>query len=96
MVINDVCIVSSEELDSIGGPVVIIHSGQEIKFCCATYQPTFEKNPHKNLSKLAMESLPPTGMSRTFPEPRIVPFVEIVACPMREIFLYLDVYLKRR
>lgn len=50
----DVCIVSDEELGSMGEPVVIIHQGQEIKFCCATCQPSFEKNPDKYLGKLAM------------------------------------------
>ena len=48
----DVCIVSGEPLGSMGDPVVLVHEGQEIKFCCDSCQPKFEANPEKYLSKL--------------------------------------------
>jgi hypothetical protein len=49
----DKCIVSDEKLGSMGGPIVITHEGQEIKFCCESCQPKFEKDPAKYLTKLA-------------------------------------------
>lgn len=48
----DVCLVSGEELGSMGDPVVIVHEGQEIKFCCDKCVPKFEADPAKYLSKL--------------------------------------------
>jgi hypothetical protein len=48
----DVCIVSDEKLGSMGDPVVIVHEGQQIKFCCDSCIPKFEKDPAKYLSKL--------------------------------------------
>lgn len=48
----DVCIVSGEELGGMGEPVVIVHEGQEIKFCCDKCEPKFRKDPDKYLSKL--------------------------------------------
>ena len=48
----DVCIVSGEKPGSMGDPVVIVHEGQEIKFCCDSCVPKFKKDPGKYLSKL--------------------------------------------
>jgi YHS domain-containing protein len=48
----DTCLVSGEKLGEMGEPVVIVHNGQEIKFCCEKCQPKFEKDPAKYLSKL--------------------------------------------
>ncbi|MGJ8643056.1 MAG: hypothetical protein ACSHX9_06580 [Luteolibacter sp.] len=48
----DVCTVSGEKLGSMGDPVVINHEGQEIKFCCDSCIPKFEKDPEKYLGKL--------------------------------------------
>ena len=48
----EVCIVSGEKLGEMGKPIVIVHEGQEIKFCCDKCQPKFEKDPAKYLSKL--------------------------------------------
>jgi YHS domain-containing protein len=48
----DTCLVSGEKLGEMGEPVVIVHEGQEIKFCCEKCQPKFEKDPAKYLSKL--------------------------------------------
>lgn len=49
----DVCIVAGKALGSMGDPVVIVHEGQEIKFCCDSCQPKFEANPAKYLVKLS-------------------------------------------
>lgn len=48
----DVCIVSDEELGSMGDPVVFVHNGQQIKVCCDECRPAFEKDPAKYLAKL--------------------------------------------
>lgn len=48
----DVCIVSGEKLDSMGGPVAKVHEGQEVKFCCKSCVPDFDKEPAKYLTKL--------------------------------------------
>ena len=47
-----VCLVSGEKLGEMGEPVVITHEGQQIKFCCKSCVPKFEKDPAKYLSKL--------------------------------------------
>jgi YHS domain-containing protein len=47
------CLVSGEKLGSMGEPVVMVHQGQEIKFCCKSCKPDFEKDPAKYLSKLS-------------------------------------------
>lgn len=49
----DVCIVSGEKLGSMGEPIVLVHQGQEVKFCCKSCKPDFEKEPAKFLAKLA-------------------------------------------
>ncbi len=49
----DVCIVAGEKLGSMGQPHVIVHEGQEIKFCCSGCEPDFKKEPAKFLAKLA-------------------------------------------
>jgi hypothetical protein len=46
------CIVSDEELGSMGDPFVFTHEGQEIKLCCKSCQKDFKKNPAKFLKKL--------------------------------------------
>lgn len=48
----DICLVSGEKLGEMGEPVVITHEGQQIKFCCKSCIPKFEKDPAKYLSKL--------------------------------------------
>ena len=48
----DTCIVSGEKLGSMGKPVVFTHEGQEIKLCCKSCKPKFEKDPAKYLEKL--------------------------------------------
>lgn len=49
----DVCIVSDEKLGSMGDPVVKVVDGQEVKFCCKSCLPDFDKEPAKFLTKLA-------------------------------------------
>jgi hypothetical protein len=48
-----VCMVSDEELGSMGKPVVFVHKGQEIKICCKGCRKNFDKDPEKYLKKLA-------------------------------------------
>ena len=46
------CIVSDNDLYSMGEPVVIVHEGQQIKFCCKPCIKKFKKDPAKYLVKL--------------------------------------------
>jgi YHS domain-containing protein len=48
----ETCLVSGKKLGSMGDPYVIVHEGQEIKFCCDGCEPTFKKDPAKFLAKL--------------------------------------------
>ena len=49
----DYCVVSDEKLDSMGKPKVIVHEGQEIKFCCGGCEKKFLKDPAKFLKLIA-------------------------------------------
>ncbi len=46
------CLVSGNDLNSMGGPVTKVYSGQEIKFCCKPCVKKFEANQAKYLAKL--------------------------------------------
>lgn len=46
------CIVGGEALDSKGEPVVMVHEGQEVKFCCKKCKKTFKEDPDSYLAKL--------------------------------------------
>ena len=46
------CVVSGEELGSMGKPVEIVYEGTTVKFCCKSCIPDFEKEPAKYLAKL--------------------------------------------
>jgi YHS domain-containing protein len=46
------CIVTDNDLDSMGGERKLVYQGQEVKFCCAPCVKKFNKNPGKYLSKL--------------------------------------------
>ena len=46
------CVVTDNDLGSMGDPQRIVHNGQEIKFCCAPCIAKFQKNPEKYLAKL--------------------------------------------
>lgn len=47
-----VCLVTGNDLDSMGDQQTHIYNGQELKFCCDTCWEKFQKNPAKYLSKL--------------------------------------------
>jgi len=49
----NVCIVSDEELDSMGKPVSLVYEGQEYRFCCDSCPVAFKKEPQKYVAKLA-------------------------------------------
>jgi hypothetical protein len=53
------CIVTDNDLGSMGEETVIIHEGREIKFCCAPCEKKFLKNPARYLKKLPPESTAP-------------------------------------
>jgi YHS domain-containing protein len=44
------CPVSGEELGSMGEPVVYLHEGREIQFCCEACVEPFEENPGRYLA----------------------------------------------
>lgn len=48
----DVCLVSGNELGSMGKPVTFVHEGQEVKLCCRPCLDDFQADPAKYLAKL--------------------------------------------
>lgn len=48
-----VCLVTDNDLDSMGDETSIVYEGQLIKFCCAPCEKKFLKNPARYLAKLA-------------------------------------------
>lgn len=46
------CLVSGNDLDSMGGPITKVYDSQEIKFCCKPCIKKFEANQAKYLAKL--------------------------------------------
>ncbi|HEX2861010.1 MAG TPA: hypothetical protein VHN79_05200 [Lacunisphaera sp.] len=48
----DTCIVTENDLDSMGGAVTKVYDGQEVKFCCRACIRKFEKNPAKYLARM--------------------------------------------
>ncbi|MBK8095443.1 MAG: hypothetical protein IPK32_26630 [Verrucomicrobiaceae bacterium] len=46
------CLVTGNDLDSMGGPITKVYDGQEIKFCCKPCVKKFEANKAKYLAKL--------------------------------------------
>lgn len=48
----DLCIVTDNDLDSMGGRVTRTYNGQEIQFCCKPCVKKFDANPTKYLAKL--------------------------------------------
>ena len=46
------CVVSGEKLGEMGKPVVYVHEGREIKFCCKDCIKDFKKDPAKYMKKL--------------------------------------------
>jgi hypothetical protein len=49
----DVCLVTDNDLGSMGEETSIVYEGQVIKFCCKPCEEKFLKNPAKYLAKLA-------------------------------------------
>ncbi len=47
------CIVTDNDLDSMGGEIVKNYNGQEIKFCCKPCVKKFEANQAKYLKKIS-------------------------------------------
>jgi hypothetical protein len=47
-----VCIVTDNDLGSMGDEKVIVYEGREIKFCCAPCERKFRRTPAKYLEKL--------------------------------------------
>jgi hypothetical protein len=47
-----VCIVTDNDLNSMGGAITRVYNGQEIKFCCKPCIKKFEAKPAKYLAKL--------------------------------------------
>lgn len=48
----DVCLVSGNELGSMGKPVTFVYNGQEVKLCCSPCREDFDADPEKYLAKL--------------------------------------------
>jgi len=48
----DYCLVTDNELGSMGKVITKVYDGQQIKFCCKPCVGKFEKNPAKYLAKL--------------------------------------------
>lgn len=46
------CIVSDEDLGSMGDPIIFVYKGQEIKVCCKPCIKKFKKNPKKYIKLL--------------------------------------------
>lgn len=59
------CLISNEPLGSMGPAVVLIHEGQELKFCCKSCIKDFHADPVKVMAKLAMPPLPTAGTGTT-------------------------------
>ena len=48
----DTCLVSDNELGSMGDPITIVYEGRELSFCCSPCVKEFETNPAEFLQKL--------------------------------------------
>lgn len=46
------CVVTGNDLGSMGDEQRIVYQGQEVKFCCTPCVEKFKKNPEKYLAKL--------------------------------------------
>jgi hypothetical protein len=49
------CPVSGEALGSMGEPVVVLHEGREIRFCCAGCAETFARDPDAHIARIDAE-----------------------------------------
>lgn len=50
-----ICLVTDNDLDSMGDEVSFVYQGQVIKFCCKPCEKKFLRSPEKYLAKLAAE-----------------------------------------
>ena len=50
------CVVSGEELGSMGDPIVLVHEGTTVKLCCEGCKEDFEADPDKFLKIVAGEA----------------------------------------
>ena len=48
----DTCAVAGKKLGSMGDPIVYVHEGRQVKFCCKGCIPSFKQNAQKYLSKV--------------------------------------------
>jgi len=46
------CVITGKPLDSMGGPVTIVHEGTEVKFCCQGCVGAFRRDPAPHLAKI--------------------------------------------
>jgi YHS domain-containing protein len=44
------CPVSGDKLNEMGAPFVFIYKGQEVKLCCKSCKPKFDKDPEKYIA----------------------------------------------
>lgn len=49
---KQVCIVTDNELGSMGTPITMVYEGQTVKFCCKPCVKKFKASPQKYLSTL--------------------------------------------
>ena len=47
-----VCLVTDNELGSMGAPISMVHEGQTVKFCCKPCVKEFKADPQKFLLKI--------------------------------------------
>ena len=52
------CIVSGEELGSMGDPKVFVHEGQEVKLCCPACEKEFKEHTAKYMKMIADGTTP--------------------------------------
>jgi hypothetical protein len=50
------CVVSNDELGSMGKPVVFDYEGQEIKLCCKQCKKQFDKAPEKFVKQMQVDA----------------------------------------
>ncbi len=62
------CLVSGEKLGTSGKDVVLIHEGQELKFCCRNCLKKFRAAPRKYMEKFA--SMPSANATEQSPPPQ--------------------------
>ncbi len=48
----DVCVITNQPLDSMGGEVSMTHEGTEVKFCCRGCIGAFRRNPEPHLARI--------------------------------------------